>query len=65
MKKIEYKVLEFKERRIGGYFKTEVLQLALNKLGVEGWEIVSVTPHRTFLGATIALIYTLKKETNI
>ena len=58
MKKIEYKVLECKERKTGGFFKIENLQLALNKLGNEGWEIVSVIPQTGFWGTTIALIYT-------
>ena len=64
MKKFEYQVLEFNQRKLGGFFKTENINLALMKLGNEGWEIVSIIPNRAFLGTTISLIYTFKKEIN-
>lgn len=62
MTKWEYKTLNYHKRTFfGGNINTDELSAQLNKLGGEGWELVSVTPSQSWGGQGIVLI--LKRST--
>lgn len=56
MKRFEYKTYSYTASWIGGW-KFEKIEAELNKLGREGWEVVSSVQVQN-----IRLIYTLKRE---
>lgn len=57
----EYKTLAYNKRSfLGGNINIDELNERLNKLGGEGWELVSVSANQTWGGQGIVLI--LKKS---
>jgi hypothetical protein len=63
-KKFEYKTLATKEER--GFWSskmdTAALETHLNKLGFEGWELVSVVETNRYEGSTNEIIFVFKRE---
>ncbi len=63
-KKFEYKTLTTKEER--GFWSskmdTATLEMRLNKLGSEGWELVSVVETNRYEGSTNEIIFVFKRE---
>jgi hypothetical protein len=69
MKKFEYKTLKVKEDVEGSFFSStpnalnsEKTELYLNKLGFEGWELVSVFDTNLVHGSTNEIIFVFKRE---
>lgn len=63
MKRFEYKTLKTKEKGFwSGKLDTEELELYLNKLGFEGWEMVSSVETNTYQGGTNEIIFVFKRE---
>ncbi len=69
MKKFEYKTLKAKEEVEGGFWSakpnalnSEKTELYLNKLGSEGWELVSVFDTNQGHGTTNEIIFVFKRE---
>ncbi|WP_312822591.1 DUF4177 domain-containing protein [Epilithonimonas sp.] len=61
-KRFEYKTIEIKPKSIWSV-KIEIsdLENELNKLGMDGWEVVTMVPF-TSTGTTQGFLYTLKRE---
>lgn len=63
-KKFEYKTLTTKEER--GFWSSKMdtsgLEVHLNKLGFEGWELVSVVETNRYEGSTNEIIFVFKRE---
>lgn len=49
--RIEYKVIRFAERTAERHLDSEVLEQALNQLGEQGWDLVSMN----IIGASIPI----------
>lgn len=63
MKRFEYKTLKTKEKGFwSGRLDTQELELYLNKLGFEGWEMVSSVETNTYQGGTNEIIFVFKRE---
>lgn len=63
MKRFEYKTLKTREKGFwSGKLDTEELELYLNKLGFEGWEMVSSVETNTYQGGTNEIIFVFKRE---
>ncbi len=69
MKKFEYKTLKAKEEGESGFWNakpntlnSEKTELYLNKLGSEGWELVSVFDTNHGHGHTHEIIFVFKRE---
>jgi Domain of unknown function (DUF4177) len=63
MKKFEYKTLKTKEEGFWvGTVNTEHLEVYLNKLGLVGWELVSVIETNKHHGTTNEIILLFKRE---
>ena len=63
MTKWEYRVIEFDSHgMMGGLVDCEKIELKLNELGKDGWELVSSYPTQQGYGSSRKLIYTLKRE---
>lgn len=63
MKKFEYKTLKTREK---GFWSSKVdadeLEAYLNKLGREGWELVSSFETNTYQGSTNEIVLIFKRE---
>ncbi len=63
MKKFEYKTFQAKEEGFwGSTLNTEKIELYLNRLGSEGWELVSVLETNHGHGSTNQIVFLLKRE---
>ena len=63
MTKWEYKVIEFDARgAMGGLIDQEKMELKLNELGKDGWELVTSYSTNQGYGSSRKLVYTLKRE---
>lgn len=63
MKKFEYKTLKTREKGFwSNKVDTDELGLYLNKLGFEGWELVSSVETNTYQGGTNEIILIFKRE---
>jgi hypothetical protein len=63
MTKWEYKVVEFDARgALGGLIDQEKMELKLNELGREGWELVTSYSTQQGYGSSRKLVYTFKRE---
>jgi len=62
MKRFEYKTVEIKSKGIWATnFNPEEIDKELNKLGSQGWELVSIGSRDTG-GTLIGFFYTFKRE---
>jgi Domain of unknown function (DUF4177) len=63
MKKFEYKTLKTREKGFwSGKIDTNELELYLNKMGFEGWELVSAVETNTYQGGTNEIVFVLKEN---
>ncbi len=63
MKRFEYKTLKTREKGFwSGKVDTSELELYLNKLGFEGWELVSSFETNTYQGGTNEIVIIFKRE---
>ena len=65
MKSWSYRVIEFNPQKglnLGGLVNLKEIEDSLNKLGEQGWEVVSGYTTNEGYGTTKRIIYTLKKE---
>ena len=63
MTKWEYKVIEFDSRgAMGGLIDQEKMELKLNELGKDGWELITAYSTNQGYGSSRKLVYTLKRE---
>ena len=61
-KRFEYKSVEVKPKSIWtSNVKPEEIDLIINKLGSEGWELVTLVPYSS-TGTTVGFLYTFKRE---
>lgn len=62
-KKFEYKTLKTKEKGFwSGKVDTDELELYLNQLGQEGWELTSTFETNTYQGGTNEIVFLFKRE---
>ena len=64
--KWEYKTIAFElsggQWTVGGKPDTAAIDASLNKMGAEGWELLSVMDTNQGGGATRFMVYTFKRE---
>ena len=61
MEKFEYQVLEFGKSSLVTQAKKDI-QPAINRLGTEGWEVVSMITINFTDGGTRSIVATLKRK---
>ena len=63
MKRFEYKSVKMEPKSIwSGEISIEDIDIELNNLGCEGWELVNVQD-LAFAGSSYSYLYTFKRET--
>ena len=61
-KRFEYKSVEIKPNSIWkATIKPEEIDAVINKLGSEGWELITLVPYSS-TGTTVGFLYTFKRE---
>lgn len=63
MERWEYKTIKFQTRGfLGGKLDTEEFELTLNKMGNEGWELISCFDTSQFQGTTRDVLTVFKRK---
>lgn len=59
----EYKILKFNTTGLfGGKVNLEEIEVELNKLGAEGWELISTVASNEAYGTTKEIVYIFKRK---